>query len=146
MNEQAMAQGGEMTTEVTIDPASAAGEHFELTLAKVGDDRGTIRIKLWRTDQDHRRDGPSKDDLIELYDIRASEDGSRITCKGEVVGPDPVVCCTIHAAEPQRPARVRVSINGTLGGMGDGTTDYLIGPVEHDKIKQFVLGVGFPRD
>jgi hypothetical protein len=133
-----------MRSAVTVESDSATGEHFQLTLEKAANDQGTIRIRSWRRDQDHHIEGPDKDDQVQLYEIRASEDGSRIVCKGEVFGPDPVVSCTIQDAEPQKPALVRVVINGTLGGMGDGMTEYMIGQAEHDRIKQFVLRAGFP--
>ena len=133
-----------MTSKVTIDSQSASGEHFRLTLEKAADDRGTIRIKSWRDDQDHHSDGPDKDDLVQLYEIRASEDGSSFVCKGKVFGRDPIVSCMIHHARPPMPALVRVTIKGTLAGLGDGTTDYLIGDSEHDRIRQFVLRAGFP--
>ena len=133
-----------MRSVVTVESASATGEHFQLTLEKAANDQGTIRIRSWRKDQDHHGEEPSKDDLVHLYEIRASEDGSRIVCKGEVFGPDPVVSCTIQDAQPQKPALVRFAINGTLGGLGDGTTEYMIDQVEHDRIKQFVIDAGFP--
>jgi hypothetical protein len=133
-----------MRSAVTVESDSATGEHFQLTLEKAANDQGTIRIRSWRSDQHHHIEGPDKDNLVQLYEIRSSEDGSRIVCKGDVFGPDPVVSCTIQDAEPPRPALVRVAINGTLGGLSDGTTEYMIGQVEHDRIKQFVLCAGFP--
>jgi len=110
----------------------------------VANNQGTIRIKSWRSDRDCQSEGPDKDDLVQLYEIRASEDGSRLICKGEVFGLDPVVSCTIQDAQPHTPALVRVTIDGTLGGLGDGTTEYIIGRGEHDRIKQFVMRAGFP--
>ena len=133
-----------MTSAVTIDSESASGKHFQLTLEKVADDKGTIRIKSWRSDQDHHSEGPDKVRLFQLYKIRASEDGSSLVCKGKAFGGDPVVSCMIHQAQPPKPALVRITIKGTLAGLGDGTTDYLIGDTEHDRIRQFVLRAGFP--
>jgi hypothetical protein len=56
-----------MTSAVTVESDSAAGEHFELTLERAANDQGTIRIKSWRSDQDHHCEGPDKDDLVPLY-------------------------------------------------------------------------------
>jgi CRP-like cAMP-binding protein len=67
--------------------------------------------------------------------------GSR---RGNRTATDPVVSCTIEDSRSQRPALVRVTIGGTLGGLGDGTTEYKIGQGELDRIKQFVLRAGFP--
>jgi hypothetical protein len=133
-----------MTSAVTIESDSAAGEHFQLTLEKAAQDRGNIRIKSWRSDQNHHSEGPNKNDVVQVYEIRASEDGSRIVCKGEVFGPDPVVSCTIQDAQPQKSALVRITISGTLGGFGDGMTEYMITQDDHDRIKQFVMRAGFP--
>jgi hypothetical protein len=39
--------------------------------------------------------------------------------------------------------------SGTFGGLGDGTTEYMIGQGELDRIKQFVMRAGFlivPKD
>jgi hypothetical protein len=136
--------GGQMTSTVTIDSESATGEHFQLTLEKVADDKGTIRIKSWRSDQDHHSESPDKDRQFRLYKIRASEDGSSLVCRGKAFGGDPIVSCKIHQAQPPKPALVRVIIKGTLAGLGDGTTDYVVGDDEHDRIRQFVLRAGFP--
>jgi len=68
----------------------------------------------------------------------------RLYRQGKAFGGDPTVSCTIHHARPPKPALVRVTIKGTLAGLGDGTTDYLVGDDEHDRIRQFVLRAGFP--
>jgi len=70
-----------MRSAVTVE-SDSAGEHFQLTLEKAANDQGAIRIRSWRSDQDHNGEGPDKDDLVQLYEIRVSEDGSRIVCKG----------------------------------------------------------------
>jgi hypothetical protein len=51
-----------MRSAVTVE-SDSAGEHFQLTLEKAANDQGTIRIRSWRSDQDHNGEGPDKDDL-----------------------------------------------------------------------------------
>ena len=132
-----------MDLMVTIRSKAPAGEQFEIVLEKTSTDGGSIRIKSWRSDQDPERDDPTKDDLVNLYEIR-SRTGSEIVCRGDVFGPDPVVTCSLRDGSPPAGPSVQVDIVGTLGAAFDGTASYPIAPGEYAKLKRFLTQAAFP--
>ena len=59
-----------MAGPLTILADSVDGKHFEITLEKTEADTAMLRLEIWLSNLDHRRDDPSKDDVLRMYDIR----------------------------------------------------------------------------
>jgi hypothetical protein len=128
---------------VKVHSTSDAGEQFEITLEKLSLDKGLIRVKSWNSDQDPRTDAPAKEDIVKLYDIK-SLSNSAISCKGDVVGPDIDLKCSLLPAAPPAGPSVQVQIAHSLFGAADGTKTYPIGTDDLTKLKKFLSDAAFP--
>jgi len=132
-----------MTSTLTIVADSTEGKHFEITLDKTGDDKGEIRLETWHSNKDYRRDPATTDDVVKLYDVRCDK-SRRIIFKGDLLGSSPSITCMFNGAQAEARPFVRVVIQGSFAGLGDGTHDYPLEQASYDELKQFVLGAGFP--
>jgi hypothetical protein len=125
---------------VTIVSDGADGKHYQITLAKMDADKGTIRVDTWESGQD-TSGPPGKTDTQSLYDIKAKADASMLVCKADVfVFVQPTVTFTIHDAQPpaKPDIRVKVSVPGH-------DADYPVTPSDKAKIKQFIVTSAFPK-
>ena len=125
---------------VTIDSDTSSG-HYQITLDKTENDKGSIRVKAWPVGVDPISKPPQKDDTNNLDHIKAARDGSKVKCTAEAPGPDPVVTCTVRSGSA---SSVEVDIRGTFLGIGDGTTTYPVTQADADRIKQFIVSASFP--
>jgi hypothetical protein len=124
---------------VSISSDTADGTQVGITLEKTEADKGTVQVRKWSVGQDPQTEPPIDDQTTSLYDIRARADGSEVVCKGDVTGTDPVVTFLVTA----QPPLVRVTIEGTLFGAGDGTTDYPVGDDDVKNLRRFVVDSHF---
>lgn len=126
-----------------VHSKNEAGEQFEITLEKVSLDKGLIRVKSWNNDQDPETDAPEKEDIVKLYDIKSLSNAA-ISCRGDVVGPDIVLTCSLLPDAPPAGPSVQVDITGSLFGAVDGTKTYPLGADDLTKLKSFLSDAAFP--
>lgn len=133
-----------MGLTVTIYSAGADGEQFEISLERTMADKGFIRVKSWAQGQDPTTVAPRKDDLVKLYDVRSPSDWA-ISCRGEVLGPDPVLTCLLLQGEGKTPSVVQVKVEGSWMRMFDGITTYPLSRDDFGKLGTFFAQAGFPQ-
>jgi len=128
---------------MTIVIDTEAGKHIEITLEKTGDETGLLTVQSWTSNQDHRREDPSRDDTLKIHDIHFDQT-RRLVCKGDMLGSTPSITCTLTpAAQDQKPF-VRVLLAETFASLADGQKDYFMGKSEFDELKQFLIESKFP--
>ena len=133
-----------MPDSVTIHSKTAQGGAVELTVEKTGADSGRLTAKTWTKANPGPTDKPAKTDDAKLYDVRLSANPTKVTCKASVFGPDPDVTCTLNPGAGSNSRSVTITIKGTLGGVGDGTTTYPLAEVDYTAIGTFLDTSGFP--
>jgi hypothetical protein len=132
-----------MDETVTIESRGPAGETYEIKLERTAIDRGTIKIRAWQRGQDPASEEAARNDLYDLYDIRARSP-VEIVCRANVFGPDPIVTLGLHDAAPPDGPAVQVVVAGSLGGTFDGTSHYPLAQKESQKLKGFLTRAAFP--
>jgi hypothetical protein len=131
-----------MAASLTLIADTTEGKHFEITLDQTSDDKGQVRVMSWHSNKDHRRDPPTRDDIIDLFDI-CFETKESLVCKGDMLGSNPVVTCTFNGAESETPSSVEVVIKGTFGGLADGTTRYTLPKDDYAELEEFFAEANF---
>jgi len=128
---------------LTLLADSRDGKHFEITLEHTEADNGVLRLESWGSNLDHRRDEPSRDEFLKLYDIRF--DGvQRLTCKAKMNGSYPTITFMFATSQDGKPATIRAVIADTFAGQGDGTLDYTLGSIDYEKVMHFLSEADFP--
>jgi len=119
------------------------GHHYEFTLEKLEGDTASLRLEFWLSNLDHRRDEPSKDDILRFYDIRFDKT-RRLVCKAKMNGSYPTVTFMFHPAKEGTKPFVQIVIADTYAGLADGTREYPMEKDNYDALRQFLLDANFP--
>ena len=132
-----------MASPLTILTDSADGKHFEITLEKTEADTATLRLEIWSSSLDYRRDDPSKDDVLRMYDIRFDQT-RRLVCKAKMNGSYPTITFMFNPATEDKKPFVRTVVADSFANLTDGTRDYSMENADYDALKQFLLDAEFP--
>jgi hypothetical protein len=132
-----------MASSLTILTESFIGRHYEFTLERREGDTAWMRIEIWNSSLDHRRDDPSKDDVVNLYDIRFDK-VRRLLFKAKMNGSYPLITIGFNPAKDEKKPFLRVVLTDTFAYMADLTLDYTVEPADYDKLLQFLLEQDFP--
>ena len=124
---------------VTITSTSKDGTYAKITLDSTERDKATIAISKWKSGKNPKSDSPDKE-LYKLYDVKANEDGSKVVCRGDVFGSDPMI--TFELSPLKKPG-LTVTIVGALAK--NGTTDYPISSDDQLKAETFISSCHFTR-
>ena len=133
-----------MSSSLMIVTDSIDGKHFEITIEKNEDNTASIQLKTWSSSLDHRRDDPSKDDVLKLYDI-CFDQSRRLICKADMQGSSPTITCMLNGPMPEAKPYVRTVVADTFASLADGTTDYAMEKADYDELKQFLIAAGLPK-
>ena len=127
-----------MASSLTILADSTDGKHFEITLEKTEADTAMLRLEIWASNLDHRRDDPSRDDVLRMYDIRFDQT-RRLVCKAKMNGSYPSITFTLSPATEDRKAYVRTVVADSFASLADGTKDYTLEKSDFEALRQFLL-------
>ncbi len=133
-----------MAAPLTILADSIDGKHFEINLEKTESDTAMLRLEIWLSNLDHRRDPPSKDDVLRLYDIRFDQT-RRLVCKAKMNGSYPTITFNLHPATEDKKPYVRTVVADSFASLADGTKDFTLETKDYDALKQFLLDAQFPQ-
>jgi hypothetical protein len=133
-----------MASSLTIITDSTEGRHFDLQIDKTGDDTATLHLQIWSSSLDHRRDDPTKDDTIKLYNICFEPPSRRLVCKADMNGSNPTLTVMLNGPVGDAKPYVRTLIAGTFAGLADASTDYPMDKARFEEFKQFIMEAGFP--
>jgi hypothetical protein len=133
-----------MATNITatINSKTQDGGEVELTVLKSGADSALLSAKNWTKN----RPPPANPKLTNtnLIGAKVSANGLSITCIADVFfGPDPVVTLVLSDATVN-PKTVTITITGTLGGLGDGTSVYNLTDADYKEILDFIAAAQYP--
>ncbi len=130
---------------LTLLADSFNGRHYELTIEKREGDTAWLRIEIWNSSLDHRRDDPSKDDVLNFYDIRYDK-VRRLVSKAKMNGSYPTITLGLNPAQPEenKPASVRVVIAESFAYLVDGTHDFIVEKDNYAAFCKFLLDCEFP--
>lgn len=131
-----------MAQVVTVNSRPPEGGLVRIAITALGHATGTIAASTWRPG-DALDKPPHKTDTYPVYDIRRNAEGTEVTCRANVFGPDPLVTCTLAAASAAAAPSVTITIKGSLGGFADGTRTYPIADAEHADLVGFIAAGGF---
>lgn len=132
-----------MASPLTILADSFDGKHFEITLEKTEADTAMLRLEIWLSSLDHRRDPPSTDDVLRMYDIRFDQ-SRRLVCKAKMNGSYPTITFMMNPATEDRKAFVRTVIADSFANLADGSKEYPMEKADYEALKQFLLDAKFP--
>ncbi|ACB94121.1 hypothetical protein [Beijerinckia indica] len=132
-----------MASPLTILADSTDGKHFEITLEKSEGDNAVLRLEIWGSNLDHRRDEPSRDDFLKLYEIRFDR-VQRLICKAKMNGSYPTITVMFSPAKEDQKATLRTVVANTFASLGDGTYDYPMETTDYEALKQFLIEADFP--
>jgi hypothetical protein len=133
-----------MAAPLTILADSFDGKHFEINLEKTEGDTAMLRLEIWLSNLDHRRDPPSTDDVLRLYDIRFDRT-RRVVCKAKMNGSYPTITFMLHPATEDHKAFVQTVVADTFASVADGTKEYPMEKTDYEALKQFLLDAEFPK-
>ena len=132
-----------MVSPLTILADSCDGKHFEITLEKTEADTAMLRLEIWLSSLDHRRDPPSTDDVLRMYDIRFDQ-SRRLVCKAKMNGSYPTITFTLSPATEAQKAYVRTVVVDSFANLADGTKEYEMTKADYEALRQFLLDAQFP--
>ncbi len=132
-----------MVSPLTILANSFDGKHFEITLEKTEGDTATLRLEIWSSSLDHRRDDPSRDDILRMYDIRFDQT-RRLTCKAKMNGSYPTITFMLNPATEDQKPFVRTVVADSFASLADGTKEYPMEKTDYEALRQFLLDAEFP--
>lgn len=104
-------------------------------------DRGSIRVRYWKTESDPAQTPPHREETYKIYDIVTNADGSVTTCKASAPGSDPVVTIDMNGRQddaPQSSPRITIAVAGTSFGLGDGRSTYEISAEARQSMQDFL--------
>lgn len=131
-----------MAQTVVVASRPPEGGLVRLAITALGHGTGTIAASTWRP-KDTESKPPHKTDTYAIYDASRNAAGTKVTCRANVFGPDPLVTCEfVPASGAERPV-VTVTIKGSLGGFADGTNVYPIDQADFDRVASFVAEADF---
>ena len=134
-----------MATNITatINSKTLDGGEVELTVLKSGADSALLSAKNW-TKNHLPPAGKPKLTNTNLIGAKVSANGLSITCIADVFfGPDPVVTLVLSEATAN-PKTVTITIKGSLGGLGDGTSVYNLTDADYKEILDFIAAAQYP--
>jgi hypothetical protein len=134
-----------MPEPLTLLADSFIGRHLEVTLEKRDGDTAWMRLQIWNSSLDFRRDDPTKDDVINLYDVRFDK-ARRLLFKGKMNGSYPLITVGLNPAVPaeDRKAFIRVVVVDSFGYLADASVDYTLENDNYAALFQFLLDCDFP--
>ncbi len=134
-----------MPEPLTLLADSFIGRHLEVTLEKREGDTAWMRLQVWNSSLDFRRDDPTKDDVINLYDVRFDK-ARRLVFRGKMNGSYPVITIGFNPAVPaeDKKAFIRVVVVDSFGYLADATVDYTLEKDNYAALMQFLLECDFP--
>lgn len=124
---------------VTVHSRGSAGETYEITLEKTGNDTGHITIRSWKAG----KPAGSPPDSVDAYPLTHihAQDGGRLVCKADVAGLpdflDPVVMCRLEP-NPGASPLVRIQV-------GFKTYAFPLSPDDFKLLASFIAAARFPR-
>jgi len=135
-----------MASSLTLLFDTFNGRHHEITLEKRDGDTAWMRVQIWNSSLDFRRDDPSKDDVINLYDIRFDKT-RRLVCKGKMNGSYPTITLGFNPAVPEegKKAYFRFNFAETFAYLADMTIDYPVENKDYDALLAFLIEQDFPN-
>lgn len=134
-----------MAEPLTILADAADGRHFEVTLDKGEEaDTALLRLEVWHSNLDHRRDEASKDDVLRLYDIRFDQT-RRLVCKAKMNGSYPAITFMLNPATEDAKPYIRTVVQNSFAYLTDGTRDFPLEPKDYDALKQYLLAQNYPQ-
>ena len=132
-----------MASPLTILADSFDGKHFEITLEKTKTDTAMLRLEIWLSSLDHRRDPPSTDDVLRMYDIRFDQ-SRRLVCKAKMNGSYPTITFMLNAPTEDRKAFVQTVVADSFANLADGSKEYTMEKTDFEALRQFLLDAQFP--
>jgi len=134
-----------MASSLTLLFDTFNGRHHEITLEKREGDTAWMRVEIWNSSLDYRRDDPSKDDVINLTDVRFDKK-RRLACKGKMNGSYPTITLNFNPAVPEegKKAFFRFVFTETFAYLADMTIDYPVENKDYDALMNFLLEQDFP--
>jgi hypothetical protein len=132
-----------MPSPLTLLADTFNGRHLEITLEKRDGDTAWMRLQVWSSSLDFRRDDPSKDDVINLYDVRFDK-VRRLVFKGKMNGSYPLVTIGFNPATDEKKPFIRVLVADSFGYLGDATVDYTLEKDNYAALMKFLLECEFP--
>ncbi|QXX75991.1 hypothetical protein [Methylovirgula sp. HY1] len=132
-----------MASPLTILADSFDGKHFEITLEKTEADTAMLRLEIWLSSLDHRRDPPSTDDVLRMYDIRFDQ-SRRLVCKAKMNGSYPTITFMLNAPTEDRKAFVQTVVADSFANLADGSKEYTMEKTDFEALRQFLLDAQFP--
>lgn len=133
-----------MAEPLTILADSADGKHFEVTLEKTEPDAALLRLLIWNSNLDHRRDDASKDDVLRLYEIRFDQT-RRLVSKAKMNGSYPTITFMLNPAENDKKPYIRTVVANSFAYFTDGTRDFPLEPKDYEALRQYLLDAQFPN-
>ncbi len=128
---------------LTLLADSYNGRHYEITLEKREADTAWLRIEIWNSSLDHRRDDPSKDDVLNFYDVRYDK-VRRLVCKAKMNGSYPTITLGLNPATDEKKAYIRVVVGESFAYIVDGTFDYTVEKENYAAFIKFLADCEFP--
>ncbi len=132
-----------MASPLTILADSFDGKHFEITLEKTEADTAMLRLEIWLSSLDHRRDPSSTDDVLRMYDIRFDQ-SRRLVCKAKMNGSYPTITFMLNAPTEDRKAFVQTVVADSFANLADGSKEYTMEKTDFEALRQFLLDAQFP--
>jgi hypothetical protein len=132
-----------MALSLTLLTETFNGRHHEITLEKREADTAWMRIQIWNSSLDHRRDDPSKDDVLNFYDVRYDK-VRRLVSKAKMNGSYPTITVGLNPATDEKKAFIRVVIVESFAYLADATLDFPMEKDDYEALKKFLAECEFP--
>lgn len=135
---------------ITFESSLENGTQVEITVTKTDSNKGTVREKRWHKGKDRTTDGTDSDKTTKIYDISTKSDGSELTGKADVTFKDPNVIFRLNRPDDQvlgdriETPTIIVIVTGTIFGLKDKTTIYIITENDRGNLRAFLTGANFP--
>lgn len=135
---------------ITFESSLENGTQVEITVTKTDSNKGTVREKRWRKGKDPTTDEPDSEKTTKIYDISAKSDGSELAGKADVTFKDPIVIFRLNRPDDQvlgdriETPTIIVIVTGTIFGLKDKTTIYIITEKDRGNLRAFLTGANFP--
>lgn len=135
---------------ITLESSLGNGAQVEITVTKTDSNKGTVREKRWHKGKDRTTDEPDSDKTAKIYDISTKSDGSELTGKADVTFKDPNVIFRLNRPDDQvlgdriETPTITAIVTGTLFGLKDKTTIYIVTEKDLGNLRAFLTGANFP--
>jgi hypothetical protein len=132
-----------MALSLTLLFETFNGRHHEITLEKREGDTAWLRVEIWNSSLDHRRDDPSKDDVLNFYDVRYDK-VRRLVSKAKMNGSYPTITVGLNPATDEKKPFIRVVIAESFAYLADSTNDFTMEKNDFEALKKFLADCEFP--